>query len=420
MARRSRQQLTALVDRLGSRGDGIVAHNSGSLFVAGALPGETVVVEPGRKRGDGKEAALISLETSSSDRQQPHCPHFDRCGGCVMQHAAPDLYATWKRSLLIDALARRGFAADVVQPMESAPPGSRRRLRFAVTRRDQSYVPAFRTAHSQNPIAISTCPVANSRLLEAATAACKVLGSRDTTEMEVTLTDTGINLLVAARSDPDMVLSERFLAFAETFDLARIVWRSTGRPPYVVAERRMPAIRSGSFTINLPPGAFVQPTAWGEDRIRERLAPLVAGAEHVADLFSGCGVLGLSLLPGPRVEMFEADPAMVQAARLASGNQGPGDTATVRDLEDEPLAGEELKRFDTIILDPPRSGARAQCEKLAASSVRAIAYVSCHPGTFTRDARILADGGYHLAAVWPIDQFLWSHHLELVAHFVRR
>jgi 23S rRNA (uracil1939-C5)-methyltransferase len=96
-----------------------------------------------------------------------------------------------------------------------------------------------------------------------------------------------------------------------------------------------------------------------------------------------------------------------------------GITTEARDLFARPLSASELRRFDAVVFDPPRAGARAQAEELAGSAVSVIAAVSCNPSTFARDARILAAGGYRLERVTPVDQFLWSPHLELVAIFRR-
>ncbi|MDA1072862.1 MAG: methyltransferase, partial [Proteobacteria bacterium] len=178
---------------------------------------------------------------------------------------------------------------------------------------------------------------------------------------------------------------------------------------------------AGAVEVALPAGAFVQPTGWGEAAIGARLDAILPAAGAVADLFAGCGLLGFALGPQRRVEAFESVAAMVSAARQAAmAAQRKTFRATQRDLERSPLDAAELARFDAVVLDPPRAGARAQAEALAASAVPTIAYVSCHPGSFARDARTLADGGYELVSLAPLDQFLWSHHLELVGHFARR
>ena len=420
MARKKRQRLEIMIDALGARGDGVAHAGGQTLFVAGALAGERCLVEPGQKRGDGREARLIERLEASPQRREPPCPHASRCGGCVLQHAEPELYTAWKHSSLVDTLARRGFDADLVAPLESAPPASRRRLRFAVARRNQGYSPAFRAGHSHDLVAIDQCMIADPGLLEAATRLCTALGPAGIREIELTATTSGIDALVMASSDPDLALAERLPDLEREAGLARLAWKPSGGPVYVVAQQAEPAMRFGPVSLTLPPGAFVQPTDWGEKRIVGLIRPLLANCTNIADLYAGCGALGFALLPGPKLSMFESVDAMTVAARTAARLAGLDITATTRDLEIQPLIASELERFDGVVLDPPRNGARSTCEALATSGVKTIAYVSCHPGSFSRDARILADGGYALERVWPVDQFLWSHHLELVAHFVRR
>jgi 23S rRNA (uracil1939-C5)-methyltransferase len=106
---------------------------------------------------------------------------------------------------------------------------------------------------------------------------------------------------------------------------------------------------------------------------------------------------------------------MVEAARASKANF----TSDTRDLFRRPLLPSELARFDAVVLDPPRPGATAQAQALAQSAVPAVLYVSCNPASFARDARILYDGGYRLSRVVPVDQFLWSPHVELFARFSR-
>lgn len=409
------------IARLGARGDGIAESADGPLFIAGALPGETVLVRPGAARADGREAALVEIVRPSAQRIVPPCRHFGACGGCAVQHLEPGAYRTWKRDMLAEALRRRGFADPPVAEVTSAPPGARRRARFALLRGRDGPQPAFRAARSHDLVAPVKCPVIDPRLLEAARALARALEPRGVEEVEVTVTDGGLDVMAIARRPPSPDESMDLAVLAEDADLARVAWREQGRPAYAVVERRLPALAAGPASVVLPPGAFVQPTAWGEAAIVAATTAILPEGGRLADLYAGCGLLGLALSGGRQVTACEGIAAMASAAQRAADTAGIADyRAQVRDLEEQPLDPAALSRFDAVLLDPPRGGARAQSERLAASGVATVAYVSCHPGTFARDARILADGGYELVAVTPLDQFLWSHHLELVARFARR
>jgi 23S rRNA (uracil1939-C5)-methyltransferase len=131
-------------------------------------------------------------------------------------------------------------------------------------------------------------------------------------------------------------------------------------------------------------------------------------------LFAGCGSFSLPLAAAARVTAVEADGAAVAALARAGGV-----TAVRRDLFSDPLTGAELAGFEAVVFDPPRAGAVAQARALAGSAVPVVVGVSCNPVSFARDARVLVDGGYELLWVTPVDQFLWSAHVELVGVFVR-
>ncbi len=418
---RGQNKLETTVTELGARGDGLARQDGQLLYIAGALPGERVLVRPGKTRGDGREALLVEVLEAAPERAEPPCPHFDACGGCVAQHMTGEAYAAWKHSHLIDTLRRRGFADPPVLPLASAPPGARRRARFALHAGPKGLRPAFRSARSHDLVVPSVCPVLDDGLLPAATAVAAVLSPRGALELEVTRTEAGCDAMVIARRPPNPDESFDLADIAERHDMARIAWREEGRPPYLLADRRAPRLTAGSVEVALPVGAFVQPTAWGEAAIGHELARILPAGGTLADLFAGCGVLGLALAQGRTIEAFESVAPMVGAARQAAHAAGLSSyRAHERDLEQAPLEPAALARFDAVLLDPPRGGARAQCEALAVSTVPTIAYVSCHPGSFSRDARILADGGYEMLSLAPLDQFLWSHHLELVGHFARR
>ena len=419
--KRGAKDVAVRIERLGARGDGIAVHDGVVLFVAGALPGETVRVRPGKPRGEGREATLLAIIEGSPARHEAPCPHFTACGGCVAQHLDGQSYAAWKRGHLVDTLRRRGFGEDHVLPLASAPAGARRRARFALHAGPEGLRPAFRSARSHDLVVPGTCPVLEPGLLSDARAVAAVLGARGVLELEMTETLAGRDAMVIARRAPTPDESFDLARIAGDADLARIAWREEGRPPYLLADRRTPRLLAGDVEVALPAGAFVQPTGWGEAAIVARLRQILPAGGTLADLFAGCGLLGLALSEGRTVEAFEGVAAMAAAARQAALAAGlAGYRAHQRDLEEAPLEAAALARFDAVLLDPPRAGAHAQCETLAASAVATVAYVSCHPGSFARDARTLADGGFDLVSLAPLDQFLWSHHLELVGHFARR
>jgi 23S rRNA (uracil1939-C5)-methyltransferase len=202
--------------------------------------------------------------------------------------------------------------------------------------------------------------------------------------------------------------------FASALNLARLTWNGE-----LVALARTPSLRIRRFTLALPPEAFLQPTVEGERMLQALVCEAVGGAKRVADLFAGCGSFALPLADGRAVHAVEIAGPQLDALAGAAKAGNAELTTQARDLFRRPLTSSELGRFDAVVLDPPRPGALAQAQALAESTVPNVFYVSCSPATFARDARSLCDGGYRLARVVPVDQFLWSPHVELFAHFTR-
>jgi 23S rRNA (uracil1939-C5)-methyltransferase len=243
-----------------------------------------------------------------------------------------------------------------------------------------------------------------------------LLHEGEKTELHVSETDAGFDVVIRWKRFPTPKLTAEIAPWAERLYLARV----TGNGETLVA-LRAPTERLGKATVKLPPDAFLQPTRDGEAALQRRVIAALEGAKNVADLFCGCGTFAFPLAERARVHAVEQDGAMLKAL-TAAVQATPGlkpVTTEKRDLFKRPLAGNELARFDALVLDPPRAGASAQAKLLATSAVPRVAYVSCNPLTFARDARVLVDGGYHMGVITPVDQFLWSSHIELMTLFER-
>ena len=177
----------------------------------------------------------------------------------------------------------------------------------------------------------------------------------------------------------------------------------------------------GLAEVALPPGSFLQATALGEEVLAREVLAGVGTARRVLDLFGGVGTFALRLAATATVHVadLEAAPlaALARAARARPALRPV--TVETRDLFRRPFAAADLARFDAVVFDPPRAGAEAQAEQLAASVVPTVIAVSCNPASFARDAALLVKGGYRLDKVVPVDQFIYSAHVELVAVFRR-
>jgi 23S rRNA (uracil1939-C5)-methyltransferase len=409
-----------VIDRIGHRGDGVADGAAEPIFVAGALPGETVEVDAIAGHPDRRQ--LLRVEIASPQRIAPVCPHFGICGGCAMQHWETSAYQAWKRSLVVEALRQAGIEAPVADLIDAHGEGRRRAVFHARRGTHDVLEVGFAAARAHHVVAIDRCPILAKDLdsaLKVAWAIADLLSPlRKPLDIHATATDAGLDIDVRGSGPLTASAAAALARLAAAHNLARLT-----RHGELVAQARAPALRIGATTVFLPPAAFLQATAEGESvlaRLVMEICAEVRAKKGVADLFAGIGPFALRLAEQMRVTAGDDDEAALAALSRASHTPGLKPVVTERrDLFKNPLLAAELERFDAVVFDPPRQGAQAQSREIAASCVPVIAAVSCNPGTFARDARILLDGGYRLTGVTPVDQFRYSAHVELVARFER-
>jgi 23S rRNA (uracil1939-C5)-methyltransferase len=409
------------IARVGRRGDGIAETPAGPLYVPYTLPGETAEVDAWPGHPDRRH--LLKIEVASPQRIAAVCPHFGTCGGCALQHWAPTPYRDWKRALVIEALAQSGFdgAGELVDPLIDAHGEGRRRAVFHAWRRAGDVLEVgFAALRAHHVVAIDHCPVLAPSLkgaIEAAWAIAEALAAeRKPLDIQVTATEAGLDIDVRGSGPLTSTRMTQLARIADTHRLARLT-----RHGETVAQRALPTVTMGSARVVLPPGAFLQATAAGEAALAALVLEHCGAAKSVADLFAGVGPFALRLAERAKVMAAEQDQDAVAALQEAAKTPRLKPIAAERrDLFARPFVAKELARLDAVVFDPPRQGAEAQARELALSAVPILVAVSCNPLTFARDARILVDGGYRLTRVTPVDQFLFSAHVELVAKFERR
>ncbi|MBV9045150.1 MAG: class I SAM-dependent RNA methyltransferase [Alphaproteobacteria bacterium] len=347
------------------------------------------------------------------------CRHLGNCGGCTLQQVPGAEYRAQKRDAVVHALAKHGVAAEVAEIVAVAP-GTRRRAVFKIAKRDGVVDVGFHALKSHSIVDMQECLVLTlaltafvPRLREAMVA---LLGNNQHAEAHVTEADNGIDLAFRASAKLTPALTTSLAKAAPDLKAIRITWNGA-----LAFESAAPLVRFGKASVKLPPESFLQPTREGEAVLRAHVLAAVGKAKSVADLFSGCGTFSLVLAEHARVHAVEREQTMLDAlANAAKATQGLKPVTTARrDLFKLPLTLAELNKFDAVSLDPPRAGAEAQVRQLALSKVPRLAYVSCDANSFARDAAILVNGGYRIGTVTPVDQFLWSSHIELVAGLAR-
>jgi 23S rRNA (uracil1939-C5)-methyltransferase len=418
-------EVDIVIRRLGASGDGIAEYSGKPVYVSGLLPGEEATVRLTGPRGDGRIAETLARHSDSADRVTPECKYADECGGCSVQHLTPRAYLAWKEGLLARALASKGLTPERLEPMVEIKDG-RRRLRFAAIGRSAGPVLGFNMKASKQIVGIDYCIAAEPALSETISNShallSKILSAGETADLEVRTSLNGLDfLLVRARP---LEYQERvdIAAWMSAIDAARFAWLpKDNEVPEVIIERRAPALSVAGISVTPSPGAFLQPTAAGEEFMAEFVLKHLRGARRVADLYSGWGAFALRLAKSMHVEAFEGSETMISSLNLAAGAAGLGGhlMGFTRDLERQPLQSDELGRFDGIVLDPPRAGALKQVQSLVTGGPKRIAYLSCNPAALARDGKILVDGGYRFVEAQPIDQFRWTSHLEVACLFER-
>ncbi len=383
--------------RIAGRGDGVSASGQHRAFAA---PGDVIAEDGSLIKGPG--------------HQVPPCRHFPECGGCQLQHLTDAAYAEYCASRIVGALAQHGLATALRTPHLS-PPRTRRRASLKALRAGGQVLIGFNAARSHDIVDMRECHVLDPRLFALVAPLRKLLGSmmakRASAEIQMTLTEQGVDVALKGVTVEGLDAAEALTAFCERFSLARLTVDDGYGPEPRYEPGRVTVSLSG-HPVAFPPGAFLQATADGEAALVGAVREAVNGARQPLDLFAGLGTFALAL--DGTVTAAEAARDAVLALMTTRRV-----TAVHRDLYRRPYDAAELGTHDAVILDPPRAGAHEQVKHLAASPVPRIAYVSCNPSSFARDAETLVAGGYRLDWVKPVGQFRWSTHVELAAGFSR-
>ncbi len=394
--------------RIAAKGDGVTASGR---HVAGAVPGD--MVDPG------------GTITPGPHHRTPPCRHFALCGGCQLQHADDAALAEFVADRVVNAARGQGLAPEALLPVHLSPPHSRRRAGLHGLRTAKGAVLGYREGGSHRVVDLAECPVLHPVLAALIAPLRKFVaahGPKAMVGIDLTLADQGVEVTLAHFPLEGLGPTEAALDFAREHRLARLAI-DQGYGPETVWEPEPVTVTLTGVPVGLPPGAFLQATEDAEARMVADAGEWLGGAQVVADLFAGLGTFAFGLRAGRKVLAVEADQAAHLACKSAgarAGGPGAGGVLALhRDLFRSPLQPEELNRFDAVLLDPPRAGARAQVAEIAASTLTRVVYVSCNPASWARDAATLAEAGFRLAKLRPVGQFRWSTHVELVSLFER-
>lgn len=403
----------------GADGDGVGYVEGEKIFVPFTAPGDRVLIEIVRV----KKRTFIHLKEilePSALRVKPPCQHFSLCGGCRLQHINDDVYEEFKLGHVRRHLDFFGVKGYNLTPVKRVPPKVRRRISLQYRKRGDVMTLGFAVRSTHRLIDVKECPLvvpAIEQFIPVLRAFLDQWISSGNGHVNLLETAEGLDVDIHNGQIKKLGLEdyERFAAFASQHNLARISYKNR-----VVAEYRKPMIEFAGIPVEVSAQGFLQASDLADQLLQESVAEFMpSSVRRIADLFCGRGTFSIQLQKYARVDGYELDDPALAALNIAIKDFSLPIQTFSRNLFDNPLSPQELKAYDVVVIDPPRAGALQQCQQLAESSTPTLIYISCNPASFARDAKILQEGGYQLQTVIPVDQFLWSEHLELVAHFTK-
>lgn len=408
------------VKALGIDGDGLVEREGEKYYVPFTAPQDEIEFEVLQEKRR-THLHLHQILTPSPYRVEAPCQHFGKCGGCKLQHISEEFYTHFKCQQLIRALDFHGVEAKEIKPLHIIPPYKRRRISLSFAHRFEGIVLGYVRRQSKHIIDVQQCllvrPEIENLLPFLRAFLQKLFPHRATGSVDVLASQTGldVNLKTGYLKKLTLEQTEYFTEFANHHQLARF---SLNYRPVVTLKE--PTVQFSNIPVAVEAGKFLQASNEADVFMLARVEEYMPKKIHYGvDLFSGRGTFTFLLAKAAPVDAFECEQDAIQALQTAAKNASMPVHVVKRDLFTYPLSPEELKKYDFIMVDPPRAGALQQVEQIGQSPLKNLVYISCNPASFARDAKILIQHGFTLDSVTPLDQFLWSEHLEVIAKFSR-
>ena len=424
------------INYIGSRGEGIskltteinYEHSDYNFFIPFTLPGETVVVKPTVFSSEGVRADLVEIKLPSPKRIEPKCEHFFQCGGCLLQHWKFEDYLLWKLNKISLPILKISPTANI-KKIKTSSVRSRRHAKLKAKKNKSNTIIGFNEYRSEFITKINKCIIIDLELEkfihDLEKPLHQLLDIGDKVDVHTNLLDNGVDLLITKIEEVDYNKLNKFIEAISSTRVIRFHRRLKDNTNELLFKRDLPSLSNKSFSAITfpPPGAFLQATIEGENAILESVIHGLNENKNIrliCELFCGSGTITLPLLKkNYKIHAFELDKECLKALDIASRKEGVGNRVktNIRDLKSFPLTSNELTTYDVVIIDPPRSGANLQFSNIAISNIPTIISISCNINTFIRDSKILIESNYELKWVQPIDQFLFSAHVEIVALF---
>ena len=425
--------ITVKIESLGGLGDGISKYGDKPVFVAKSVVGDELRVRVIHETAEFKRGSIVEILRDGEARVAAPCPYFEACGGCSLQQLRETSYREFKRKIVQNAMKQAGFeGSDASEKIVFLPAASRRRVEFKLLKTAGKWSLAFVGNRSHDKIAISNCLILEPELQAILPIISDLIGglsfAKDIEEVRLTAADSGIELVLTlsrtAKPPANLnAIKTELKNIADAAKLVRVSLADSRFVPIEVAENGYLTMRLGKADIHLPQDAFLQATREGARLLTKFAKHETRGSKKILDLFCGIGTYSVALCEDAVVHAVDDHELMVMNLRNASRTGNMRLTTEKRNLFTNPFSAYELSKFDGVVLNPPRSGAKAQREPIAKNQqnnlakLKNVVMISCNPATFARDAKILKNAGYALKNAIAIDQFVYSPHLELAAHF---
>ena len=392
------------VIRIAAKGDGVTASGQ---HVPRSAPGDVVQPDGTLLRGP--------------HHVDPPCRHFGKCGGCQLQHVDDVALADFVTSRVVGAAQGQGLTAGKIAPPHLSPPCSRRRASLHAVNGGGRPLVGFTEAGSHRTVDLKECHILAPELFALVEPIRQLLARRKgryAVDIELTLADQGVDCGLKNLTVEGLEETEAMLDFARDNGLARLTL-DQGYGTEALWEPEPVTVTLGGTPVGFPAGSFLQATEDGQAALVAAAREWLGGCNTIVDLFAGLGTFAFSLAGPTKVLAVEAARDAHMACKASAGISGKPVHALHRDLFRNPLVPAELDRFDAVLLDPPRAGAREQVNRIAESAVSRVVYISCNPASWARDAKRLVESGFELEELRPVGQFRWSTHVELASLFVR-
>jgi 23S rRNA (uracil1939-C5)-methyltransferase len=427
-----------IVESLDHEARGITRLEGKTVFVDGALPGETVEYASFRRKPSYELAHLVNVLRPSTARVEPRCPHFGICGGCAMQHMDASAQVAAKQRVLEDSLWHIGRVRpeSILPPIQGAPWGYRHRARLGVRKvpNKGGMLIGFHEWRSSYIADMKTCDILPPHVSALLMPMRDLFGSLSVADrlpqVEISVGEHCTALVLRILEPLKPKDEQRLRDFADRHEV--VIYLQPKGPDTAYRFYPLPGPRL-SYTLpefglelDFRPTDFTQVNHAVNRLLVRRALRLLdpQPGERIADMFCGLGNFTLPIArSGAKVVGVEGSDGLVERGRQAALANGLGENvefgvANLFECTEESIAA--LGRFDKMLIDPPREGAIDLVKALGTEGLGRIVYVSCNPATLARDAAVLVSAkGYRFVSAGAVNMFPHTSHVESIAVFER-